>query len=101
MNNDKLIITHPDGTKTEVEDPFRGMKSTYDALRADPNAIPELSDESRAAILEEIANGTAPAPAIETKPKTASVDNTYFKPNRHERRKQVAIARRERKKDKR
>lgn len=54
MQDDKLIITHQDGSQSIVENPFEAMQSTYEALAADPNAMPELSDESRAEILAQI-----------------------------------------------
>ena len=68
MDEDKLIIFNRDGSKTTVEDPFRPMKAVYDALRKDPTAAPDLNDESKAAILAEIANGTASTAAIEADP---------------------------------
>lgn len=106
MQDEKLILLNRDGTQTVVEDPFRGMRSTYDALRADATAMPELNPESRARILQEIADGTAPAPAdpdktqpvvIEAEQKIEPDPKTFYVPNRHDRRRQAAIARRERK----
>ena len=55
MSEDKLIIHSESGEETIVNDPFSGMQSTYEALAADPNAMPELSDESRAEILDQLA----------------------------------------------
>ncbi|HBA90287.1 MAG TPA: hypothetical protein DCZ08_00375 [Anaerolineaceae bacterium] len=99
MDEDKLIIFNRDGSKTIVEDPFRPIKAVYDALRKDPAAMPELSEESRAAILAEIANGTAPTaaieadsdPVIEADPEAESVPaaTVRFIPNRHDRRERV------------
>ena len=56
MQDNKLIITHQDGSQNVVENPFLPMQATYAALAADPNAMPELSDESRAEILRQIAS---------------------------------------------
>jgi hypothetical protein len=86
MQENKLIITHQDGSQNVVENPFLPMQATYAALAADPNAMPELPDESRAKILAEIADEKNRE--SETRHKQA-----FTGMNRHERRKAAAIAR--------
>lgn len=99
MNDDKLIITRDDGSTTEVENPFEAMQSTYEALAADPNAMPELSDESRAEILMKIERDKKLAWSEESEKQTKKEREEkekfqrYNGMNRHERRKQAAIAR--------
>ncbi|MEM5786536.1 MAG: hypothetical protein AAGU11_04410 [Syntrophobacteraceae bacterium] len=88
-----MRIYHPDGSVTEVENPFSAMQATYAALAADPNAIPELSDESRAAILHEIETGKVAVPIAPTQPEPKEQP----RPNRHQRRRAAAIARKRRK----
>ncbi|KKM08413.1 hypothetical protein SY88_23785 [Clostridiales bacterium PH28_bin88] len=95
MKEDKLILYNNDGTETTLVNPFGPMKALYDELRKDPNAVPELSDESRAAILAEIEKG-----AIEDrKPMEAAYLGS--KPNRHERRRAAALARKRMREEKR
>jgi hypothetical protein len=85
MNENKLIITHQDGSKTVVENPFLPMQATYAALAQDPNALPELSDESRARILAEIAD--------EKNREAEKKHHDFTGMNRHERRKAAKLAR--------
>jgi len=85
MQDNKLIITHHDGSQNIVENPFLPMQATYAALAVDPNAMPELSDETRARILAEIAD--------EKNREAEKKHRAFTGMNRHERRKQEAIAR--------
>lgn len=85
MQDNKLIITHLDGSQNIVENPFLPMQATYAALAADPNAIPELSDESRARILVEIAD--------EKNREAIKKHRAFTGMNRHERRKAAKLAR--------
>lgn len=85
MKDDKMILYNIDGSETVLVNPFGAMKALYDELRKDPNAEPELSDESRAAILAE----------IEAEDKQKPMEAAYLgsSPNRHERRRAAALAR--------
>ena len=86
MQDNKLIITHQDGSKTVVENPFLPMQATYAALAADPTAMPELSDETRERILAEIAD--------EKNRETDKKHKQAFSVmNLHERRKAAKLAR--------
>lgn len=97
-NSPVMQIIRQDGSTTEVENPFGAMIATYDTLRADPNAIPELSDESREMILKEIAMGTAPKNELIPDQVVEEAEKDHERSagrflNRHERRRLVALAR--------
>lgn len=87
MQDNKLIITHEDGSKNIVENPFLPMQATYAALAADPEAMPELNVESRAEILRQIAEEKQRE--IKTRHEQAFTSGL----NRHQRRKAAALAR--------
>jgi len=99
MQDDKLIITHQDGSQSIVENPFSAMQATYDALAENQNAMPELLDESRAEILMRIERDKKLAWSEESEKQTKKEREEkekfqrYNGMNRHERRKQAAIAR--------
>ncbi|PKN85924.1 MAG: hypothetical protein CVU46_09575 [Chloroflexi bacterium HGW-Chloroflexi-8] len=100
QNGNTFTIYHRDGTTTEAKNPFAAMQATYQALANDPQAMPELSDESRERILAEIARDREK----KIKEMLLAAENTDQKPfyppalNRHERRKQAALARKVNKK---
>ena len=100
QEHEPLIIHNRDGSDTIIDDPFSGIRSTYAALRKDPNAMPELSPESRERILEEIANGTAPVDPEDEIIQPVAADSApvaiLYRSNRHQRRKFAALARKER-----
>ncbi len=94
-----MQIIHSDGSVTEVENPFAPMLATYEALAADPTAMPELNDESRVQILTEIKTGQVVVPLIQDPLEEIAEKDTEkaaarFVPNRHERRRLAALARR-------
>ena len=93
MQDNKLIVTHPDGSQTIVKNPFAPIKAVYAALAENPEAIPELSDESRAEILGFIELEKRKT-LKEQEEKEKETREYGMVMNRHERRKQAAIARR-------
>lgn len=95
MRDDKMILYNEDGSETVLVNPFGPMKALYDELRKDPNAVPELSEESRAAILAEIEKEETE----DRKPMEAAYLGS--KPNRHERRRAAALARKRMREEKR
>ncbi len=97
-----MQIIHSDGSITEVENPFGPMLATYAELAADPAAMPELSDESRERILTEletkqVAVPIAPDPIQEAEDKRDEKAASQFMPNRHDRRRAAALAKRAKK----
>ena len=106
MQDNKLIITHQDGSQNVVENPCLPMQATYAALAADPNAMPELSDESRTEILRQIASerhsgkmnwaaGMEKRMREEQERKEKDQREYGHVMNRHERRKQAKLARKD------
>lgn len=101
MQDNKLIITHQDGSQNIGENPFLPMQATYAALAADPTAMPELSDETRERILAEIAaERRKKIDEMVLAGEKKGEPKPFYPPamNRHERRKQAAIARKASKK---
>ena len=93
MQNDKMILYNRDGSETIVRHPFGPMEAVYAALAENPEAIPELSDESRAEILGFIELEKRKT-LKEQEDKEKETREYGMIMNRHERRKQAAIARR-------